>query len=71
MKASILKWVYLASFLFFIDWIIMIITGCFAGMCNAPDSFFCGTYCLMGIVLGSVSSLVILFYIVRNKEIVE
>ena len=68
MKASVLKWFYVASLLFFIDWIIMVITGCFAGMCNASNEFFCGTYCLIGIVFLSISFLLVLFLLLRNKS---
>ena len=35
----------------FIDWVIMVITGCVAGACNAGEGFYCKFYCIFGIIL--------------------
>jgi len=52
------KWLLAVSALLFADWIIMIVLGCFSGLCHANDKFYCSVYCYIGITLLSLSVLI-------------
>jgi len=59
MKTTVLKWLLIISALIFADWLIMIFLGCFSSLCHANDKFFCSVYCYTGIVLLSVTAMLI------------
>jgi hypothetical protein len=52
----------------FADWIIMIVAGCFSGLCRASNSFFCTVYCYFGIGLLTASIILAAFLIIRKSR---
>ena len=66
MRTTILKWMLIFSALLFADWIIMIILGCFSGLCRANNDYFCSVYCYIGISLLSITLLIIGYLIVKS-----
>jgi hypothetical protein len=71
MKPVYLKVLILLPFLLFIDWIIMVVFGCFASVCGADAKFYCSVFCKVGIVLLSLSFLFVFVWAIqrlRKKE---
>jgi hypothetical protein len=66
MRNAVLRWLLIVAGLLFIDWLIMIILGCFSGLCQASTRYFCSVYCKIGIVLLSLSALLIGWLAVRK-----
>jgi len=51
----------------FTDWVLMALIGCFLGVCNISDRFFCTVYCYFGITL-VIAYLLLTFYFVFRKK---
>jgi Na+-driven multidrug efflux pump len=67
MKKITYKLLLIIPFVLFVDWILMIITGCFAGACHAGEDFYCKFYCIFGIIL-LVSTITGSVYIAFHKK---
>ena len=57
MKAKVLICGLLVMLILFVDYLFLTLIGCTAGVCNAPDSFFCTVFCKLVVSLVVVSSL--------------
>jgi hypothetical protein len=66
MRNTVLKWLLILAGLLFADWVIMIILGCFSGLCHAGTNYFCTVYCKIGIVLLSLTALLIAWLISKK-----
>ena len=65
-KSVILKWSLVIAALLFADWLIMVILGCFSGLCRANEKYFCTVYCKIGIVLLSLTLLLFGYFIYKS-----
>ncbi len=61
MNATIAKWFFIAGTMLFADWLLMIVFAVIAKTCHAGNTFFCSTYCTIGIILLLVTILSIPF----------
>jgi hypothetical protein len=61
------KLLFFIPLVLFIDWLLLTILGCIAGVCNAGDKFFCVVYCYFGISL-IVVSVMLTFFIIYRKQ---
>jgi Na+-driven multidrug efflux pump len=68
MRNAVLKWMLIIAAVLFADLIIMIIAGCFSGLCHASNNFFCTIYCYFGIGLFTVSVILTIYLILRKKN---
>ena len=69
-KSILLKILILLPFLLFIDWIVMVLFGCVASICGAGENFYCSVFCKTGIVLLSLTALLIVVWpIYRIKKV--
>jgi hypothetical protein len=71
MKPIYVKVLIFLPFLLFVDWIIMVIFGCFASVCGADNKFYCSVFCKVGIVLLSLTVIFVFLLIVRKKRKTE
>lgn len=68
MKPALVKVFIFLPVLLFIDWIIMVIFGCFASVCGADNTFYCSVFCKVGIVLLSLTVIFVVWLIVNKKK---
>jgi hypothetical protein len=68
-KYNYLKCLLIIPAVLFIDWIVMVVAGCVAGLCHAGEKFYCTVYCYSGITLLSLSIAGAMIYILRRKKI--
>ena len=68
MKPALLKLFIFLPLLLFIDWIIMVIFGCFASICGADNKFYCSLFCRIGIVLLSLTVLFLAWLLLRKRK---
>lgn len=68
MNKMSLKLLIFLPMVFFADWILMALIGCVAGLCKAPDKFFCTVYCYFGISLLLVTFGITIFYFLRKRN---
>jgi len=68
MKPVYLKVMLFLPLLLFIDWIVMVVFGCFASACGAENKFFCTVFCKVGIVLLSLTFAFIGWFILRKRK---
>jgi hypothetical protein len=68
MKPVYLKILIVLPFVLFLDWVIMVVFGCFASICNANDKFYCSVFCKVGIVLLSLTILFFVFWLVQKSR---
>jgi len=68
MRNAVLKWILIIAAVLFADWIIMIIAGCFSSLCHASNTFFCTVYCYFGIGLLTVSIILAVYLMIREKK---
>ena len=71
MKPVYLKVLLLLPFLLFLDWIIMVMFGCFASFCGAGNKFYCSVFCKVGIVLLSMTVLFVIVWLFRKRKQAE
>jgi len=70
MKRSIVKWLLIIPLLLFLDWILMVMFGCFSSLCGADNKYFCSVYCYTGISLLflTVIGIFVIFYKSRVRK---
>lgn len=68
MKLSISKWLLIIPILLFLDWIIMVLFGCFSSVCGAGNSFYCNVYCAVGIALLIFTLLIVILLIFKSLK---
>jgi len=66
MKTTVLKWLLGIAALLFADWLIMIILGCFSGMCGAGTNYYCSVYCIIGVTLLAATVFLTGFLVIRS-----
>lgn len=66
MKTSIADMLFVIPFLFFIDWIIMVVAGCFSNLCGANSGFFSTIYLYFGLLLLLLTSLFAFYLIIKQ-----
>ena len=72
MKTQIfLKVFLLLPFIIFIDYILMVVIGCATCLFGFGDSFYCGSYCLIGKGILLLSAVLFIYLLVSDfKKII-
>lgn len=69
MNTTVAKWFFIAGTLLFADWLIMVLFGCIASVLKAEETFYCTTFCSLGILLLVFTGfLIIYFALARAKK---
>lgn len=66
MKNLIIKICLILPLACFTFYIVMAFVGCIASLLNCNSSFYCGPFCLIGKILGSVSVFLFFFSILPD-----
>ncbi len=51
MKINLLKWLFIIPSLLLIDWMLIILLGCFSSFCGVSEKLSCTLFCYSGITL--------------------
>lgn len=65
MKTSIADMLIVIPLLFFLDWIIMVVIGCFSSLYGAHSSFYTTIYLYFGITLLLLTFLLIFYSLIK------
>ena len=66
MKTSIADILFVIPLLFFVDWIIMVVAGCFSNLCGANNGFYSTIYLYFGIFLLLLTSLFACYIFIKQ-----